>query len=295
MSSTERARVFEGERAGLFGLAYRMLGTIADAEDIVQETWIRWSGADDVERPGAWLTTVASRLALDRLRSAQHRRECYVGTWLPEPIVSSVDDPAAIVELNESLTLGFLTMLDRLDPVDRAVFLLRDVFDMPYGDVATALDRTEANCRQIAKRARERVRSDRTPRAVDPARREELLDTFLSAVLSGSPEQLAPLLTADALHLSDGGATVRAARRPVVGRDRVARFLANLATRVSPEAVGIERVDLNGQPGWLVRLLDEPYLLLEVEFDGDLVHRVHAVSNPDKVAAALARVLPPPA
>lgn len=262
-----------------------MLGTIAEAEDIVQDAWLRFHDARSIERPEAWLTTVVSRLAIDRLRSA--RRESYVGTWLPEPLVAEDDDPAAIVELGDSLTLGFLTTLDRLDPVDRAVFLLRDVFDLSYTDVAAAIGKTEANCRQIASRARARVRTDRPPRHVDPTRREALLEAFLAAVVAGDPEDLAPLLTEDAVQLSDGGPYVRAARRPVVGRQRVARFMANIAKRVPQEAIDTRRVVLNGLPGWVVDLFGQPYLLLEVEFDGDLVHRIHGVSNPAKVAAAL--------
>ncbi len=278
---------FEAERPRLFGIAYRMLGTHADAEDVVQEAWVRWQAAADVVNPPAWLTTVTSRLSIDRLRSAQKRRETYVGPWLPEPIVTDdSEDPAHIVELNESLTLGFLTVLDRLDPVDRAVFLLHDVFDVSYAEVATVVERTEANCRQIASRARERVHRERPAIDLDPQRRTELLDAFLEAVLSGDPARLEPLLADDVIHLSDGGPHQRAARYPIVGPHRVARLLTSLAGRVPAENLSIDRVDVNGQAG-LVISVGRPIMILEFEFTDDRIARVHAVLNPDKLKASL--------
>lgn len=287
MRVTGAADAFEAERPRLFGLAYRMLGTRADADDIVQEAWLRWEQASGIERPAAWLTTVVTRLAIDRLRSAQHRRETYVGPWLPEPLLTDDQDPAHLVELNESLTLGFLHVLDRLDPVDRAVFLLHDVFDLPYDHVAEVVEKTEANCRQIAKRARERVHRERPPIDLEPRRRQELLDAFLAAVLSGDAAALEPLLADDVVHLSDGGPNRRAARHPIIGPQRVARLFTSLARRLPPDQVTIEPTTLNGQPG-LVVAVGVPVILLEFEFKGDLVSRVHAILNPDKLTAVFA-------
>lgn len=285
--SVTAADAFEAERPRLFGIAYRMLGTRADADDIVQEAWLRWEQASGIERPAAWLTTVVTRLAIDRLRSAQHRRETYVGPWLPEPLLTDDQDPAHLVELNESLTLGFLHVLDRLDPVDRAVFLLHDVFDLPYDHVAEVVEKTEANCRQIAKRARERVHRERPPIDLEPRRRQELLDAFLAAVLSGDAAALEPLLADDVVHLSDGGPNRRAARHPIIGPQRVARLFTSLARRLPPDQVTIEPTTLNGQPG-LVVAVGVPVILLEFEFQGDLVSRVHAILNPDKLTAVFA-------
>ncbi len=283
MSVADATETFEAERPRLFGLAYRMLGTVSDADDIVQEAWIRWDRARDVDNPRAWLTTVTTRLAIDRLRSAQRRREAYVGPWLPEPLITDREDPAHIVELNDSLTLGFLTVLDRLDPVDRAVFLLREVFDVPYDEVARVVGRSEVNCRQIARRARERVRLERPVIDLGPERRKELLDAFLDAVFTGDPGALEPLLAEDVVHVSDGGPHRRAARYPVIGRDRVARLTVNLASRVSAAEVTLEPVEVNGQLGLLISRHREHLMLLELEFDGGLVKRMHAILNPDKL------------
>ena len=180
---------FDAERARLQGLAYRMLGSIADAEDVVQEAWLRWEGlgADgraEVQRPAAWLTTVASRLALDKLKSAQRQREEYVGPWLPEPVLTD-GDPALAAELAESLTIGFLAVLERLAPVERAVFLLADVFAEPYSAIAPVVERSEEACRQIASRARRHVREERQLFQPAAARRDDLLDAFLAASHSG--------------------------------------------------------------------------------------------------------------
>ena len=304
MSATADVEVFEAERPRLFGLAYRMLGVHADADDVVQEAWLRFQGADDVDRPAVWLTTVTSRIAIDRLRSAQRRRETYVGPWLPEPIVTDPtsgglgssmylgapgSDPAAVVELSESLTLGFLTVLDRLEPVDRAVFLLRDVFDVPYREVAAVVDKSEDNCRQIAHRARRRVHEERPHVDLTPDHRSELLDAFLDAVTSGDPGRLEPMLAADVVHVSDGGPERRAARVPVRGRERVARLLTNLAGRMPIGDLQIDHVDVNGQPG-LVVSLGEPIIILELEYEDALISRVHAVLNPEKLAAAIDRL-----
>ena len=287
MTLADSTDVFETERARLFGIAYRMLGTPADADDIVQEAWLRWQRATGIDRPAAWLTTVTTRLAIDRLRSAQHRRETYVGPWLPEPLLTDDQDPAHLVELNESLTLGFLHVLDRLDPVDRAVFLLHDVFDMSYEHVAEVVEKTQANCRQIAKRARERVQRERPPIDLDPRRRQELLDAFLAAVLSGDAAALEPLLADDVVHLSDGGPNRRAARHPIVGPLKVARFFTGLAKRMPPDQLTIESVTLNGQPG-LVVSIGVPIILMEFEFSGERVSRIHAILNPDKLTSVLA-------
>ena len=284
------AQVFQAERPRLTGLAYRMLGSMADAEDVVSEAWLRFSAAASgtVVRPAAWLTTVTSRLAIDRIRAQQRRREDYVGPWLPEPVPTPgaaaaagrpPEDPAARAELSESLTLGFLVVLDRLGPTERAVFLLADVFGEPYDDIASAVGRSPEACRQIASRARRRVREERS---AGHAADEALLTDLVTAIGLGDVQGLISLLADDVVLTSDGGADRRAARRPVVGVDRVARFLVNLGARVPAGAVlGIEEV--NSAPALVVRAPSGDIVLTA---DGDASGRVCAVRmvlNPDKL------------
>lgn len=276
---------FERERDRLFGLAYRMTSSASEAEDIVQEAWVRFDGATyEVREPAAFLTTIVTRLAIDRLRSAQARRERYVGPWLPEPILTDRDDPARIVEIDESIRLGFLHVLDRLGPVDRAVFLLHDVFAVPFADVADTVDRSESTCRQIAKRARERIRAERPAVAADAVGRRELLDAFLAALFTGDPKELEKKLADDVIVLSDGGADVRAARNPVVGPHRVARLLTNLTKRI-PEDASLEIVEANGELAAALVMDGVPIAVHEVEFRDGLLHRLHSVNNPDKLEA----------
>jgi RNA polymerase sigma-70 factor (ECF subfamily) len=277
--------VFEAERPRLAALAYRMLGTPDDADDVVQDAWLRWESTDRaaVAEPAAWLTTVTTRLAIDRLRSARRRREVYVGPWLPEPLPVGDDDPFATVATAESLTLGFLTVLERLEPVERAVFLLHDVFGYPFADVAAHVERSEAAARQIAKRARDRVQAERPRVDADPDHAEELAAAFLGAVIQGDVDGLRRLLTDDVLHLSDGGAHRRAARRPVVGADRVARLLVNLASRMAP-GTRVDPVRVNGQLGWYITVEGRPELVLVPSFRDGRVASILGVLNPDKLA-----------
>jgi RNA polymerase sigma-70 factor, ECF subfamily len=277
---------FEAERPRLAALAYRMLGTPDDADDVVQDAWLRWAAADHeaIVEPAAWLTTVTTRIAIDRLRSARRRREVYVGPWLPEPLpVGGEDDPFAAAATAESLTLGFLTVLERLEPVERAVFLLHDVFGYPFADVAATVDRTETAARQIARRARERVQAERTRVDADPERAGELAGAFLGAVVEGDVDALRRLLTDDVVHLSDGGPHRRAARRPVVGADRVARLLVNLASRIQP-GTQVDPVRVNGELGWYATVDGRPELVLVPSFRDGRVASVLAVLNPDKLA-----------
>jgi RNA polymerase sigma-70 factor (ECF subfamily) len=286
------ASLFQAERPRLTGIAYRMLGSVADAEDVVSEAWVRFQRSDPttVERPAAWLTTVTSRLAIDRLRSQASRREDYVGPWLPEPVLTPAadpvgpepfDDPAARAELSESLTLGFLVVLERLGPVERAVFLLADVFGEPYADIARAVGRSEAACRQIASRARRRVREERADRT---AADEHLLAGLVGALAVGDVQGLLDLLSPDVVVVSDGGRDRRAARRPVVGADRVVRLLVSLTGRV-PEGVPIEIQHVNAAPALVVHHPDGPIVLsADAGADGRIA-TVRVQLNPAKTAS----------
>jgi RNA polymerase sigma-70 factor, ECF subfamily len=275
---------FEEHRHHLFGVAYRMLGSVSEAEDVVQDTWLRWrdAPADDVRSARAYLTTVATRLAIDRLRSAQRRREEYVGPWLPEPLVTD-DDPAATAELADSLSMAFLLVLERLNPVERAVLLLRDVFGYDYDEVAEIVERTPANCRQIASRARGHLTAER-PARPRPRQEDEqrLAFAFAAAAGSGDLATLEGLLAEDVVLWSDGGAARRAARRPVVGRDRVARFIANVAQRVPLEGT-FEYVHLNGEPAVIVRNERGPFMTMAVDIGDGVIQAIHTVINPDKL------------
>ena len=274
--------LFSSERARLLGLAYRILGSLVDAEDVVQEAWLRWSGADQssIERPAAWLSTVTTRLALDRLKSAHRRRESYVGPWLPEPILMS-PGPEETVEAAETLTLGFLAMLEQLDPTSRVVFLLTDVFGYSSEEVADAVGKSAANCRQIASRARRRLR-DAKPSRPSPADRA-IADRLMAALGSGDVEAAMALMSDDVVLVTDGGPERHAARRPVATPFRVTRFLAAVGKRLSP-AVQFVPVTVNAAAGW--RFIDpagQQDAVLAIDVTDGLVSAIWVVSNPDKL------------
>lgn len=287
-------RVFAAERPRLVGLVYRMTGSVADAEDVVQEAWLRWQRSDTttIRRPAAWLTTVTSRLALDRLRAQRRRREEYVGPWLPEPVRTDVEpspdgptrDPQLALERSESLELGFLIVLDTLGEVERAVFVLADVFAVPYAEIAEVVDRSPEACRQLASRARRKVRDARAGRR--PAD-EGLLGELVGAIAMGDMGRVIELLAPDVVLTSDGGPRRHAARRPVVLPERVARLLVNLAARLPPDGeLGIEQV--NGAAA-LVARSEAEVLVLTAERDArtGAVSTIQMLLNPDKVAALL--------
>jgi RNA polymerase sigma-70 factor (ECF subfamily) len=274
---------FGAQRPALLGLAYRMLGSRADAEDVVQEAWLRWSTASGVDNPAAWLRTVVTRLCLDELRSARVRRESYVGPWLPEPVQTADGSlgPLDTAELRDTLSLGFLHLLERLSASERAVFVLREAFALPYDEVAEAVGRSVAACRQLHVRARGKLGTD-LPKARSPSRRR-LLDELVLAVAAADIAALTALLVDDAQLVSDGGGVVSAARRPVDGADRIARFLVGVGPRVPPgAAVDVEEV--NGAPCLLVRVDGALRQVLSLEVAGDRVRSLQLVSNPEKLS-----------
>lgn len=285
---------FEAERARLVGLAYRVSGSLADAEDVVQEAWLRWSSVEhrSIERPAAWLTTVTTRLAVDRLRALSRRREDYPGPFLPEPVCTSfaLDDdpasPAAVFERRESLEYGFMVVLDALDPISRAVFVLADVFKLPFSDIAAAVDRSPDACRQIASRARRKVSDARGERV--PAD-EGLLGELVGAIAMGDIDSVISLLSPEVVLTSDGGPDRHAARRPVVTPERVARFLVNLTARVPDGAlVGIEQV--NAAPALVVRGDDTIVISAERDRRSGAVAAITMMLNPVKVRSVDRRV-----
>jgi RNA polymerase sigma-70 factor (ECF subfamily) len=287
VTDEERLAIFQAERPHLVGLLYRLLGRLSEAEDVVQEVWLRWAAADAdvIERPGAWLTTVASRAGLDRLRRDQRERVTYVGPWLPEPFVTPADaiDPSRAVELADSLTTAFLLVLERLDPVERLVVLLVDVFGEPFAEVSRIVGRSEAACRQLASRARRRLRAEpHLPAQRPDAATVDLANRFADAALAGDEDAVRALLHPDVVVLSDGGATTQAARKPVVGPQRAARLLVNLARRLPPGSA-FSPAWVNGQPGIVVRLGGQVILVLATEWADGLLLRFTAVVNPEKL------------
>jgi RNA polymerase sigma-70 factor, ECF subfamily len=273
----------------IFSIAYRMLGSVAEAEDIVQEAYLRFHRAQGegvvVEAPKAYLAAVATRLAIDHLRSARVRRETYVGPWLPEPVVEE-KEPAMSrhVEMAESLSMAFLLILEALSPVERAVFLLREVFEYEYDEIAAVVDKTEENCRQIFARARRHIDAGRPRFEASSEKREELAERFFAACQDGDLGGLVQLLAADAAFYGDGGGKATAVMRPVRGRDRVARLLQGLFASGRRIGTRLHRVDVNGQEGAMV--LDSQDRLVNVlalDIADGAVRSVLAVVNPDKL------------
>jgi RNA polymerase sigma-70 factor (ECF subfamily) len=283
----DRILEFQQLRPTLFGLAYRMLGMRADAEDVVQEAYLRWEGArtEEVRNPKAFLTTTVARLSLDALKSAHRRRESYTGNWLPEPLV----DPAGSqsIELAESLSLAFLHILESLTPAERAAFLLREVFDTEYEAVADALETTQANARQLVKRAREHLR-DRRPRyPVNSERHQALLREFATACMTGDPSRVASLLAEDVATYSDNGGRAPGPINAIYGQDRVSRFLAGVAKK-GAAGLQVQIAEVNGQAGLLLLSGSRPVSIVTVDVDEqDRIRGIFIVNNPDKLPGAV--------
>ena len=275
---------FERVRRQLFGIAYRMLGSATEAEDIVQEAWLRWQSTDRsvVRNPAAFLVTTTTRLALNAASSARARHEVYVGPWLPEP-VRTVDDPTLGAERTEALEVAVLVLLERLTPTERAVYVLREAFDYPYSQIAEVLELSEANTRQIAHRAKDHIAEERHE-PVSAEQRDRLLRAFVNAARLGDLETLEGLLAENVVALSDGGGVVSAGRRPVVGRDNVGRFLTGIV-RKGGTGFEIATVQANGQTSLLVSLDGAPYAVVSIDASPAGIERVFLVVNPAKLGA----------
>ncbi|MEU2612259.1 RNA polymerase sigma factor SigJ [Micromonospora sp. NPDC007271] len=284
------------ERRQLTNLAYRLLGSLADAEDVVQETYARWYAMsphqrDAIESPGAWLTTVASRICLDLLGSARARRERYVGEWIPEPLPERTEwtngrsdgvaaDPADRVTLDESINMAFLVVLESMTPAERVAFILHDVFRYSFAEVAEIVGRTPAACRQLASSARRRLRTSQAP-ATPAARRADVVRDFRQAWEAKDIEALIGLLDPDVTAVSDGGGLVSAELRPIRGGEQVARVLVDVAGR-APNLTILERT-VNGQPGLVAQLDGVTVTVLAFDVAGDRITRIWAVRNPEKL------------
>ncbi|WP_282779628.1 RNA polymerase sigma-70 factor [Nocardia sp. CC201C] len=278
---------FERQRGRLFALAYRMLGSASEAEDAVQETYLRWEAADRVaiRAAEAWLTTVVVNLCRTWLDSARARRETYVGPWIPEPVRTGAGElgPLESAEQRELVSLAFLTMLERLTPAERAVFVLREAFGYPHREIAEMLELTEANSQQLYRRAAQRVREQRPRFAAAPEQARELLSRFLAAARSGDVAALESLFAADIVSVADGGGKVTAARRPIVGAQRVARYLLGLmAQGIEGMEIGVDEV--NGAPAVVVRVAGAVLVVIGIDVADDRIHALRLVLNPDKLA-----------
>ncbi|HYI44405.1 MAG TPA: RNA polymerase sigma-70 factor [Actinomycetota bacterium] len=276
---------FHELRGYLFGLAYRMLGSAGDAEDIVQEAYLRWSNiSEPVDSPKAFLSKVTTRLCIDHLKSARVQRESYVGPWLPEPVpTEQIAGPEEAAEKADSLSMAFLVVLESLSPTERAVFLLREVFGYDYPEIAEIVDRSEANCRQIAHRAKEHIASRRPRFEASREQREDLMYRFMAACTMGDMDGLMTLLTEDITLFSDGGGRTRAARKPIYGASKVARFLLGVIQK-APEDYSTQIVNVNGQPAIALYEGTRPFTVLSLDMTEDRIQGLHVVVNPDKLA-----------
>ncbi|MCW3814078.1 RNA polymerase sigma-70 factor [Micromonospora sp. DR5-3] len=284
-------QVFHQHRNLLFSVAYRILGTAADAEDAVQDAWIKWSAADraQVADPKAYLARIVSNLALERLRSTRHKRETYVGPWLPEPILTTGDTADAVTDA-ESVSTAMLVVLETLSPLERAVFVLKEVFDFSHAEIAEALERSESAVRQAAHRARNHVRARRPRFTADRSRQREVTERFFAAATGGDINALMELLSPDVTLWTDGGGKVRQALRPVVGAATVASWFAAIGTvtyqGVEPADMKVEVVELNGGPGIVFRGPGRVIATVTFDFDAEgRITAIHNVANPDKLRA----------
>ncbi len=298
------SEVFTAHRDLLVGVAYRLLGSVADAEDVVQDAWLRWSGVDQtqVADPKAYLITVTTRLAIDRMRRVKARREAYVGPWLPEPI-STAPDVSEHVELADSVELALLVVLETLSPLERAVFVLREAFGLPFDDIAGIIGREPAATRQLARRARDHVQQRQPRFEVDRARRREMTERFLAACGNGDLRALTELLASDVRLVSDAGGKAKAPLRVIHGVDKVGRFLTAVSSEAgvraflasvgtAPAALTISVTDVNGAPAAVVWVDGRPVTVISLVVRDGLVDTVYLLANPEKLAAMSHRVGP---
>lgn len=282
-----RATAFDSVRPLLFSIAYRMLGSVMDAEDVVQDAYLRWQEAPDadVRSPRAYLATIVTRLALNQLRSARVRRETYVGPWLPEPLVTDhAPDPSGAVELAESLSMAFLVLLERLSPIERAVFLLREVFDFEYAEIARIVERTEANCRQLFARAKQHLGAPQARFEAPAGQAQRLVERFTQAAGAGDMDGLLAVLAEDITLWADGGGkTPGAALQPIHGADAVARFVFGVIRKFLPAESTARPAQVNGQPGFLVYVSGRPLAALVFDVQHDRIRTIYAIGNPDKL------------
>lgn len=278
---------FEQHRALLFAIAYRMLGSVADTEDLLQDTFIRWQQvpAVEVKSPRAFLVTILTRLCINYLQAARLKHEAYVGQWLPEPIATSpVVNPLMSLGVNESLSFGVLLLLQRLTPVERAVLILREFFDYEYSEIASILNRTESNCRQVLRRARQHIKEDRTRFEASHAQQEELLRRWSEASSQGNLEGLIALLSEDAIFYSDGGGKAPALPKPIHGPVNIARGVLEGMKRFGvPKTLVRRTVEINGRPGIVSFLDGRPFSTFTIEVSQGSILRIYVVTNPDKL------------
>ena len=276
---------FEEQRRRLLGISYRILGSYADAEDVVQDAWLRWSGTDPakVENPEAYLTTVVTRLSLDRLRRLKARREIYPGPWLPEPVAVDLG-PESAAELTDSLSLALLVVLETLSPLERAAFVLREVFSEPYAVVAEILDREEPAVRQLVHRARQHVDAGGARYRADRTTHNEVVERFLAACATADLDALLEVLAPEVVLVSDAGGVGKAPVRPITGEDKVGRFLIGVTTKVVPgTTVGLEA--FNGRLGLVARLSGQAITAIAFDIGAGQVSTLHLMANPEKLAA----------
>jgi RNA polymerase sigma-70 factor (ECF subfamily) len=285
------ASTFAAERPRLLGIAYRMLGSRADAEDVLQDAWLRWSesGCTDVRSIQAWLTTIVTRLAIDRLRSAKVQREVYIGPWLPEPL-ADIDPvtPEARAEQLSDLSIAFLNLLERLGPEERAAFVLHDAFDCDYDDIAAVLGKSTAACRQLVHRARERIGAERRRFEVDESTRLRMLERFIKAANEGDIDGMKALFASDARMISDGGGKAVAALRILHGAERIARLWMAVFRRGGSQTQR-RIVRVNGELGLATWYFGKLHSVSTIDTDGQYIHAYYTVANPDKLGEFLSR------
>jgi RNA polymerase sigma-70 factor (ECF subfamily) len=287
LSDEKKVEIFKRHRARLFGIAYRMLGTHAESEDILQEAYIRWHQADSesIETPEAWLVTVVTRLSIDRLRKASNERETYIGPWLPEPLfVSDAPTPEEELELASNLSLAFMVLLERLSPLERAAFLLHDIFDLGYTEIARIVGKTETASRQLIHRARERVRKDKPRFQTDEREREKLIRKFSAASHAGDEKTLLALFTDEIAMISDGGGKVTAARKILHGKSKIAHALAMFGTKTGA-ALKSFLYPINGELGILTFYKGKIFAATTFDVEDGKISAVYRVMNPDKLKA----------